>query len=451
MPTVDVVLSTYNRAQHFLPRAIRSVLAQTHADLILWVCDDCSTDDTARVVRAFAKEDPRVRYLCTRQNDGYQCVPKNLGIRAGAAPLIAYLDDDNEWYPDHLARLVAALEGHIERGTWGVRQGADFAYAARTYANDPHELCPEPPLLGDQMPWGIAQITEWDPRRIRYENWIDTSDILHTRQAIQHLGGWNEACRKAADWDLMQRAAALNLKVVNVPEVLTTYFWHGADNVGRTALGQPALWSLTKGRLYDVQRSFKSLWDLTKCGYLHYVLDQGSDDGTAEWLADMYAEGRIHYLRLEPSNIGISRGSNHLLDIITAGDWHSWICKFDPDVVVQTPRWLERMVNRCPQKTVLSPHILGLVQHPGGAPRAKRDERRRLGYVKHLGGAVNLAPADAWKDFGRWTVPAPAHGQQDAEFSARLLDKGWKLAHCEDVLMRHLRNVDHTAERRLVV
>lgn len=447
MPTVDVIVSTYNRANHFLPRALRSVLAQTHRDLILWICDDCSIDGTARLARTLAKEDPRVRYLCTPQNDGYQCVPKNLGIRAGAAPFVAYLDDDNEWHPDHLARLVAACAD----------AGADFAYAARTYANDPAHPCPEPPLLGAQMPWGIHQITPWDPRRIRYESWIDTSDILHTRLAIQRLGGWDEGCRRAADWNLMQRAAAADMHVVNVPEVLTTYYWHGTDNLGRKPLGTPAIWSLTHNRLYDVQRSFQSLGALTQQPFLHYILDQGSTDGTAEWLADMYRKGNCHYLRLEPTNIGISRGSNHLLDVILAGDYHSWACKWDPDIVCMTPRWLERLVNRCPTRAAISPHVLGLVQHPGGAPRTSRNALRRLGFVRHLGGAVNLAPADLWKELraaGHWLTPAPAHGQQDAEFSQFARDKGWTLCHAEDILVRHLQNENpevRRAQQQLIV
>ena len=445
MPTVDCIVSTHNRAARMLPRAARSVLAQSHTDLVLWIADDCSTDNTAHLARSLAKEDPRVRYTCTLQNDGYQCVPKNLALRAGTAPLIAYLDDDNAWHRDHLARLVAALEA----------VGADFVYCAREYANDPEDPSPNPPHLGAQMPWGILQITPWDPRRIRYENWIDTSDILHTRQAIEHLGGWNEQCRRMADWDLMQRAAVLDMKVVHVPEVLTTYYWHGLENIGRRAVGLPALWSLTHNRLYDIQRSFLALWDQTKIPFQHYVLDQGSAPDVVEWLADQYAAGRIHYLRLEPTNIGISRGSNHLLDAALAGDFHSWICKFDPDIEVMTPRWLERLIARCPdEKTVMSPHVVGLEQHPGGAPRVKSDPARRLGYVKHLGGAVNLAPLPLWKalrEGSHWIVPAPAHGQQDAEFSRFALDKGWKMCHAEDVLVRHLRNVNHDAERRLVV
>lgn len=427
MKACDIIISTYNRASHFLPRAIRSVQAQTHTDWLLWVADDCSTDDTAKVVRAFAKEDPRVQYVCTLQNSGYQCAPKNLGIRAGTAPCIAYLDDDNAWHPDHLERLGRALD----------EGGADFAYCGHQYANDPCHPHDDPPILGRRHPWTNRP---WDPQAIRFENWIDTSDIFHTRKAIERLGGWDENCRRAADHNLMVRAAQMGMKVVHLPEILTDYYWHGQQNIGRVPLNRPAIWSLTKNRLYFVQRSFASLAQSAGMPYDHYVLDQGSIDGTAEWLTDQYKAGHLSYLRLEPTNIGISRGSNHLLELILVDDTHSWVIKMDSDIEWRTSRWIERLAGRWRPQHILSPHILGLVQHPGGAPRASFDPLKRLGYVKHLGGAVNMAPLAAWKEFGQWNVPAPAHGFQDQEFSTRMRDKGWKLAHAEDILAWHLGN-----------
>lgn len=440
-PAISVIITTYNRAEHFLPRAIYSVLSQTFRDFELIVVDDCSIDDTAKVVREWRLGDARIKYACTHQNTAYQSKPKNIGLRMAEGEWIAYLDDDNEWHPTHLERLHTAIGG------------ADFAYCGRTYANDDVYPQSNPLCLGHLVPFNLVP---WDPERTAFDPWIDTSDILHRKDAILRIGGWDENSRRAADWNLVQRVAKAGLKVVFLPEVLTTYYWHTA-NIGRVPLGRPAVWSLTKNRLYDVQRSFASLWECAGIPFDHYVLDQGSTDGTAEWLTDQAAPGprqRIAYLRLEPDNVGISRGSNHLLDVLLPGGIHSWICKMDSDIILQTPLIFERLAQRWLPKHVLSPHILGLVDHPGGAPRTAREPLRRLGYAKHLGGAFNFAPIDAWTDFGRWNVPAPAHGFQDAEFSTRLRDKGWKLAYVEDILARHLRNVDpatRAAERKRVV
>ena len=440
MTRVAVIISTFNRAKHFLPRAIESVLAQTYRDWTLWIVDDCSRDGTSQVVAAFMARDERVNYVCMPQPSGYQCGPKNLGIRSSESELIAYLDDDNEWLPNHLEVLVRALDA----------EQADLVYAGREYRNDDTFPHPECPCIGTFQEHNNQA---WEPARLQFENWIDTSDILHTRALAVKLGGWNELVRRAADWDLMKRVALADFKVIHVPEVLTVYYWHEA-NIGQLPIGRPAVWTLTKNRLWFVQRMLSALRTMTNIGFDHYVLDQGSTDGAADFLAEQYRAGQLAYLRLEPTNIGISRGSNHLLDIIEAAQMHAWVVKLDSDVMVQTPNWLERMIQRSRPRHVLSPHVLGLVDHPGGAPRTHTDVQARLGYAKHLGGACNVAPAGGWHDFGRWITPGPAHGTQDAEFSARMRDKGYRLAYVEDVLVRHLGNVDaetRAAERGLVV
>ena len=79
-----VVIPTYNRALT-VPRAIRSVLAQTHADLELVVVDDGSNDNTKAVVSRFT--DPRLRYL--RQGNRGVSAARNAGaIHVGTECLI---------------------------------------------------------------------------------------------------------------------------------------------------------------------------------------------------------------------------------------------------------------------------------------------------------------------------------------------------------------------------
>jgi glycosyltransferase involved in cell wall biosynthesis len=88
---VSVILPTYNRAS-LVTRAIHSVLSQSYADLELIVVDDGSTDNTADTVTAVG--DGRIRLL-------------RLDGRRGA--LVAFIDSDDLWKEDKLARQVAAL------------------------------------------------------------------------------------------------------------------------------------------------------------------------------------------------------------------------------------------------------------------------------------------------------------------------------------------------------
>jgi glycosyltransferase involved in cell wall biosynthesis len=101
---VSVVLPTYNRAE-LLRRAITSVLRQTHDQVELLVVDDCSTDETAQVVGS--SPDPRVTYLRTESNSG-QAAARNLGMEQAIGEWVAFLDDDDEWLPQHLSSALAA-------------------------------------------------------------------------------------------------------------------------------------------------------------------------------------------------------------------------------------------------------------------------------------------------------------------------------------------------------
>src|SRR6185369_2583344 len=105
MPAVSVVVATYNQA-HWLGETIESVRAQTFADWELIVADDGSTDATAAVVARFA-EDPRIRYLPAAHAE--RAAARNRGIAASSGELVAFLDADDAWHPEKLARQVVRL------------------------------------------------------------------------------------------------------------------------------------------------------------------------------------------------------------------------------------------------------------------------------------------------------------------------------------------------------
>ncbi|CQR52980.1 MULTISPECIES: glycosyltransferase family 2 protein [Haloferax] len=106
MPTVSVIIPTYNRADA-LPRAIDSALDQTLSDVEVIVVDDASTDDTASVVTAY--DDPRVNYLVHETNRGGSAA-RNTGIADASGDYIALLDSDDEWAQTKLERQVETLE-----------------------------------------------------------------------------------------------------------------------------------------------------------------------------------------------------------------------------------------------------------------------------------------------------------------------------------------------------
>jgi glycosyltransferase involved in cell wall biosynthesis len=105
-PRVSVVLPTFNRAS-LLPRAIESVLGQTFRDLELIVVDDCSTDDTPRVVEQYAGN--RVSFIRLERNLG-AAAARNVAIRLAVGELVAFQDSDDEWLPEKLERHIRTFD-----------------------------------------------------------------------------------------------------------------------------------------------------------------------------------------------------------------------------------------------------------------------------------------------------------------------------------------------------
>jgi glycosyltransferase involved in cell wall biosynthesis len=105
---VSVIIPVYNAAR-YLPAALASVAAQTHAPVEVIVVDDGSTDDSAAVAAQ-----PGVQVL--RQANAGPAQARNAGLAVARGELIAFLDADDEWLPHKLATQVAYLAAHPEAG-----------------------------------------------------------------------------------------------------------------------------------------------------------------------------------------------------------------------------------------------------------------------------------------------------------------------------------------------
>lgn len=110
-PTVTAIIATFNRAA-LLPNAINSVLNQTFTDLELLVVDNGSTDDTRSVVESY--KDNRIVYIINEKPSGSCAAPRNIGVGKAKGKYLAFLDDDDIWYPQKLQFCMAEMERHPE-------------------------------------------------------------------------------------------------------------------------------------------------------------------------------------------------------------------------------------------------------------------------------------------------------------------------------------------------
>jgi glycosyltransferase involved in cell wall biosynthesis len=106
LPLVTAAITTYNRAR-YLPGALESVFAQSYdGDVETLVVDDGSTDGTAEVLAPYGD---RIRVV--RQENGGRSAARNTAVREARGAYISFLDSDDEWLPEKLAREVPVLEG----------------------------------------------------------------------------------------------------------------------------------------------------------------------------------------------------------------------------------------------------------------------------------------------------------------------------------------------------
>lgn len=100
---ISVIIPTHNRCE-LLRRALLSVFAQTLQPTEVVIIDDGSTDGTNAMLR---QEFPAVSYY-HQENSGISSA-RNLGIQHTTGDWLAFLDSDDEWLPEKLARQAAAL------------------------------------------------------------------------------------------------------------------------------------------------------------------------------------------------------------------------------------------------------------------------------------------------------------------------------------------------------
>ncbi len=170
-PLVSVVIPTYRRPE-LLQRAVRSALAQDYPNLEVLVVGDHDPCH-AEYAGAFAS-DPRVSVHDLPRNHGPGgAVPRNHALGLARGDLVAYLDDDNTWAPDHLSSLYEAM------------RAADAAFAFSSMQVDGTDL---------------------RFRRPEFQG-IDTSCLLHRKALLARYGDWvdNATAGYHHDWELVSR------------------------------------------------------------------------------------------------------------------------------------------------------------------------------------------------------------------------------------------------------
>ncbi len=109
MPDVSIIMPCHNGSK-YIENAIKSVQNQTYTGWELLVVDDCSSDDSVKVISDFVKNDNRIKFLHTQNSTGYPADVRNVGIEVASCRYIAFLDCDDMWQPTKLEHQLPLFE-----------------------------------------------------------------------------------------------------------------------------------------------------------------------------------------------------------------------------------------------------------------------------------------------------------------------------------------------------
>jgi glycosyltransferase involved in cell wall biosynthesis len=249
-------MTTYNGTA-FVAGSLRSVFAQTVLPAEIVVVDDCSTDDTATVVKATARESTvPVRLITLPRNSGGPAKPFNVGIETAKGDVIALLDQDDLMRPGRLEAQVRALLA-CPKCSVVVGRFTIIGYPE----NDMSPMWPVPQLhdlaayIDPDSDYSVID-SQRAFKPLLTRNYAGSmSNLCFTKQLWRRIGKVNERVRTCCDLDFMLRATMAGpIAIVN--ETITDYRFRG-DSLQR----QDARKSLIEAELVRLRAaSEKSEW-----------------------------------------------------------------------------------------------------------------------------------------------------------------------------------------------
>ena len=213
---VSVVVPTYNRSDLVLD-TLESICNQSFRPIEIVVVDDGSTDDTLNVVREWAKQNDSFKTLVVRwvsqTNQGANAA-RNRGIEEAHGEFIAFLDSDDQWLPQKLAKQITIFrKDNAVGGVYCGMRNVDLNTGEKDEVTP--RAYPEGNLLRQLL---IHDVTE------------ATSSWVVRRKCFEQVGTFDISLPARQDWDMWIRLSA-KYCIGCIPEVLAELGNHSGERV----------------------------------------------------------------------------------------------------------------------------------------------------------------------------------------------------------------------------
>ena len=214
---VSVVIPTYNRAA-YLRVAIESVLNQTYRDFEIIIVDDASTDNTSEIVKVFG---PKLRYILQEKRE--RSAARNTGIKNALGDIIAFLDSDDMWTPQHLESCIRAFK---MLPTAAVAFSGSYLINSRGIIIGKLTFCQ---WRGNILKKAVSSYSFGG---------CNASSCLVKKDAFAQAGYFDEELSGAEDWEMWARLAAITPFVSSNEYTAKIRFHEGKTSINAEKMAQ---------------------------------------------------------------------------------------------------------------------------------------------------------------------------------------------------------------------
>lgn len=190
LPNVSVVIPSYNRSK-YVTKAIDSALAQTYCDYEIILVDDGSTDNTKAVTYPYLNQ---IQYIY--QEHSRVSAARNTGIKAAKGKWIAFLDSDDEWFPEYLSSQIRYVE----------QTGVKVCFTDFTFVADQAKCLKE--SLREKKP-AISTRVFYEPLELLldFPHAYHLQAMLVEREILERVGCFDERLKVCEDFSLFFKLA----------------------------------------------------------------------------------------------------------------------------------------------------------------------------------------------------------------------------------------------------
>ena len=223
-PTVSVIIPTYNRPES-LAETIQSVADQTYSHFEVIVINDDGVD-VSNIINQF-KTKREVKYVKHDHNKGLPAA-RNTGIRFASGKYIAYLDDDDVFYPWHLEVLVNFLESNEFK--------VAFTEACRAYQTSENGKYI---ITKRDIPYAM----DFDEDQILVNNMIPVLCVMHEKSCLDEVGLFDENLTTHEDWDLWIRMSR-KFRFAHIADLTCEFRWREDKTTMSSEKREDFLWTM---------------------------------------------------------------------------------------------------------------------------------------------------------------------------------------------------------------